>query len=41
MARWYFTSITAGVNLDFNDYINKKEASLLNVLVVITLQVAS
>ena len=41
MARHYFTSITAGVNPDFNDFINKKETSLLNMFVVITLQLAS
>lgn len=41
MAQCYFTSITVGVNPDFNDFINRKETLLLNMLVIVTLQLAS
>lgn len=37
MAQCYFTSINAGANSDFNDFINKKETSLLQMLLVVTL----
>lgn len=41
MAQCYFISITAGANSNFNDFINKKATSLLKMLVVLTLQLAS
>lgn len=41
MAWCYFTSTNVGANSDLNDFINKKETSLLKMLIVVTLQLPS